>query len=126
MLQFRWSSGLFLIIFLSYACGKSLPTLDKIDLVAWKNDKNACSGERTSMSLALQSQSEKLLALSEQEIIDLLGKPDENELFKRNQKFYYYFLEPSKACNLTSRESDPERLVIRFNAIGLAKEVSVE
>lgn len=78
------------------------------------------------MSSALQSQSEKLLALSEQEIIDLLGKPDENELFKRNQKFYYYFLEPSKACNLTSRESDPERLVIRFNAIGLAKEVSVE
>ena len=78
------------------------------------------------MSSALRSQSQKLLALSEQEIISLLGKPDENELFKRNQKFYYYFLEPSNACNLTSRENDPEKLVIRFNAIGLAKEVSVE
>ena len=78
------------------------------------------------MSSALRSQSQKLLALSEQEIISLLGKPDENELFKRNQKFYYYFLEPSNACNLTSTENDPEKLVIRFNAIGLAKEVSVE
>jgi hypothetical protein len=126
MLRSRWPSGLFLTIFISFSCGKSLPALSDMDLVAWRNDKNACSGDRTTMSPALRSQSQKLLALSEQEIISLLGKPDENELFKRNQKFYYYFLEPSKACNLTSMENDPERLVIRFNAIGLAKEVSVE
>jgi outer membrane protein assembly factor BamE (lipoprotein component of BamABCDE complex) len=78
------------------------------------------------MSSAIEMQSKKLLALSEQEIVTLLGKPDENELYKRNQKFYYYFLEPSKQCSDTLGENDPQKLVIRFNAIGLAKEVSIE
>lgn len=117
------SIPIFLIIF---SCGKSLPVLEEIDLEAWKNDKQACSGKRTAMSDAIKSQSKKLLALSEQEIIGLLGKPDENELYKRNQKFYYYFLEPSKECRGASGDSDPQRLVIRFNAVGLAKEVSLE
>lgn len=74
---------------------------------------------------AINSQSEKLLTLSESEIISLLGRPDENELYKRNQKFYYYLLGPSKTCSDTIAV-DPKKLVIRFNAIGLAKEVVVE
>jgi hypothetical protein len=82
-------------------------------------------GKRASMTASITSQSDKLLALSEQEIISLLGKPDENELYTRNQKFYYYFLEPAKECGKTV-DDDPQRLVIRFNATGLAKEVSFE
>jgi hypothetical protein len=96
-----------------------------MDMDAWKNDKQACAGERSSMISALQSQSDKLLALSEAEIIALLGKPDEAELYKRNQKFYYYFVEPSKECP-QSAGSESKRLVIRFNATGLAKEVVIQ
>ena len=107
------------------SCRNPLPTLDQIDLDAWKDDKLACAGKRTSMSAAIQSQSNKLLALSEQEIIELLGKPDENELYTRNQKFFYYFLGPAKECSEMA-SGDPRKLVIRFNATGLAREVSVE
>lgn len=70
-------------------------------------------------------QTQKLRGLSEQEIIAMLGKPDANELYNRNQKFYYYFIQPSKVCS-TSLEANPKKLVVRFNAIGLAKEVGVE
>jgi outer membrane protein assembly factor BamE (lipoprotein component of BamABCDE complex) len=74
---------------------------------------------------AMESQSKKLLALSEQEVIALLGKPDENELYKRNQKFYYYFVQPSPTCT-NAVIQNPKKLVIRFNAVGLAKEVGFE
>ena len=124
MFTFRWLKPGLLILVL-FSCGKPLPSLDKIDLQAWKDDKNACSGKRISMLEPMSLQTEKLLGLSEQEIIAMLGKPDENELYKRNQKFYYYFIQPSKACS-TSLEANPKKLVVRFNAIGLAKEVGVE
>lgn len=108
-----------------FSCGKPLPKLDGIDLQAWKDDKDGCAGRRISMITVMDAESKKLLALDEGEIISLLGRPDENELYKRNQKFYYYFLEPSKQCSDTIN-STPKKLVIRFNAIGLAKEVAIE
>ena len=108
-----------------FSCGKSLPTLDNVDLSAWRDDKRACAGKRSSMFESISNQSEKLLALDEQEIISLLGKPDDNELYKRNQKFFYYFVQPGADC-ADSSTAVPKKLVIRFNAVGLAKEVAVE
>jgi hypothetical protein len=46
-------------------------------------------------------------------------------LYKRNQKFYYYFITPGPACDSMERSTE-ERLVIRFNAMGLANEILVE
>ena len=124
MFTFRWLKPA-IFTFILFSCGKPLPILDEIDLQAWKDDKLACAGKRDSMFNTLETQKEKLLGLSEQEIISLLGKPDENELYKRNQKFYYYFIQPSKAC-ATSQSENPKKLVVRFNATGLAKEVGME
>ena len=121
----RWYKPFTLLLLLLISCGKSLPSFENMDLKAWKDDKLACGGKRTAMIETMQGQTEKLLALNEQEIISLLGKPDENELYKRNQKFFYYFLQPSSSCT-NSESVDPKKLVIRFNAVGLAKEVAVE
>ena len=125
MSTFKWHRlGIISLLFL-FSCGKSLPSFEDIDLQAWKDDKQACQGTRSSMMKAMETQSKKLLALSEQEVIALLGKPDENELYKRNQKFYYYFVQPSATCT-NAVIQNPKKLVIRFNAVGLAKEVSFE
>jgi hypothetical protein len=121
----RWPKAGALSLLFLFSCGKSLPTFDNVDLQAWQDDKSGCSGQRTSMMGALKDQSEKLLALSQQDVIRLLGKPDENELYKRNQKFFYYFVQPSKACSDTVT-LEPKKLVIRFNAVGLAKEVEIQ
>jgi len=104
-------------------CGKPLPELNNIDLEKWKNDKFACGHEREKMRESLTAQTDKLKGLSQDDVVKLLGRPDENELYKRNQKFFYYYLTPGKKCN---QDSVPQKLSLRFNAMGFAKEVLIE
>src|SRR6266581_1825306 len=113
-----------LCLLVTGACGKSLPVINGIDLTQWKNDKNGCNHYREKTTDLLTSQLDKLKALDETQISQLLGKPDQTELYKRNQKFYTYFLEPSAKCNPSQEVS--KKLVIRFNGIRMAKEVEIE
>jgi hypothetical protein len=117
------STLLFLLLLLS-SCGKSPPELKGIDLVRWKSDQNGCAGVRMQMTAALRSAKKDMLGLNEMEIVSLLGKPDQEELYKRNQKFYRYFIGSGPAC--AAPYEHPMKLIVRFNAVGLAKEISVE
>ena len=108
------------------SCGKSLPDLKDIDLAVWQQDRNGCLGKRASMESSLEQQKNKLLGLSEAQIGTLLGRPDDNELYKRNQKFYHYAIQPSKNCGALPPDSTPKELIIRFTAMGIANEVSIE
>jgi hypothetical protein len=123
MRTFRWLS-ISLLVF-CFSCDKPLPTLEGIDLEKWREDKNACQHMRPSMREAIERQREKFLSLDQMQVVKLLGKPDQNELYSRNQKFFYYFIEPAPTCGVAT-DSAALKLVIRFNAVGLAKEVSVE
>lgn len=58
------------------------------------------------------------------DVVQLLGRPDENQLLERNQKFYTYYLEPGPLCE-NSKEG-AKKLILRFNAMGLAKEVMIK
>lgn len=95
-----------------------------MDMEAWKNDRQGCGGIRTQALESLKGQRAKLISLSEMDLVRLLGKPDQTELYKRNQKFYYYFLEPSAEC--PGGNASAQRLTVRFNAVGLAKEIIFE
>ena len=121
MAKCNWVS---LVVLLIAGCGKPLPSFDHVNLKAWKEDKNGCKYLRMTMDSSLVAQKQKLLALDEKQIIALLGKPDQNELYKRNQKFYRYFISPAAACGDSTGVS--KALTIRFNAVGLAKEISIE
>ncbi|MBL0744207.1 hypothetical protein [Chryseolinea lacunae] len=112
------------MMLMMWGCTKPLPSLEGIDQALWKKDKNACAGKRWAMVTQIERQKDKLLALSEDDIVAVLGKPDQNELYKRNQKFFYYFVQPAPACQQDTVGA--KRLAIRFNAMGLAKEVAVE
>jgi hypothetical protein len=113
-----------LFLALCVGCSKPLPELKGIDVSGWKNDVNGCNNQRASMRTAIDREKEKLLGLDEVQIVTLLGSPDQEELYSRNQKFYYYFIEPGPQC-ATSKDSTAAKLMIRFNAVGLAKEVSI-
>ena len=119
----KWCS-IFLLLF-CFACDKPLPDIQGMDLEQWKKDKNGCQNIRTAMRKAIDEEKNKLLSLGEMQIVKLLGRPDQNELLRRNQKFFYYFIKPSPACKV-STDTIAEKLVIRFNAMGLAKEVAIE
>lgn len=111
------------VVCLVFSCGKPLPDLSPIDLAQWKEDKGGCNQIRSSFLTELTQQKDELKGLSEGDVIKLLGRPDRNELYKRNQKFYYYDLEPGKVCGSTLLN---QQLILRFNAMGMAKEVSIE
>src|SRR5271154_2228697 len=83
---------------LLFSCDRPLPSFTGIDFNAWKSDKNGCGGKRAAVVDTLHNQKNKLQGLSEMQVVEMLGRPDQYELYKRNQKFYYYWLEPGKAC----------------------------
>lgn len=106
------------------ACGKPLPALENVNLQDWKNDRNGCNGLRLAMKESVVSQKEKLLSLSETDMIKLLGKSDETELYKRSEKFYKYYFNGGPDCAQDSARASV--MIIRFNAMNLAKEVMIE
>jgi hypothetical protein len=118
--MFRLSAFAFL---LCVGCTKTLPTLDGVDTERWRADKNACLGDRQDMEDALTREKDKLKGLSEMDVVDLLGRPDKNELYKRNQKFFCYYVSPGPDCD--NAVELPSQLIIRFNAMGYAQLVSV-
>ena len=117
--------SLFLIfLFLLMSCGKPIPVLDRFNITEWKNDKNGCAGKRILNRESIIQQKEKLLSLTETDLVRLIGKPDETELYKRSEKFYKYYFSNGPGCPKDSIASSA--LIVRFNAMGLAKEVVVE
>ena len=116
--------SLLLALIALISCGKKIPTLEGIDSDKWKSDRNACLGDRKAMEPAIRHELPKLKGLSEMDIIKLLGRPDGNELYKGNQKFYRYSVTPGSDCN--AGDSTTVKLILRFNAMGYAQLVSIE
>jgi hypothetical protein len=123
MRSFNWYSVLVVLLIFT-SCRKSVPELKGIEAQSWMDDRNGCSGTRTATIDVLKEQKRNFLGLSEMEIVQVFGKPDRNELYKRNQKFFYYYLQPAPEC--PTHSDNALRLAIRFNAVGLAKEISIE
>lgn len=111
-----------IVIIILSSCGKTVEIQDfESDL--WKKDTNGCNGDRISIVETLLDQKDKLKGLNQTEIVEVIGKPDRNELYKRSQKFFEYQITPDKSCDVTNDLKENSYLSIRFNATGLAKEI---
>ena len=110
---------LLITLFFLAGCGKSLPSIDGLDIRKWKGDKNGCGGFRETVEELVIKQKDKLLSLAETDIVRLLGKPDETELYKRNEKFYKYYFSNGPGCSNSGKRKS---ITLRFNAVGLLKE----
>jgi len=116
--------GYIVVLALCVACGNHSKEITGVDWDAWKADKNGCLEKRHAARRELESQKEQLKSLSEMDIVNLMGRPDQTELYKRNQKFYTYFIAGGPGC--PKSDTTTQKLIIRFNAMGLAKEVALE
>ncbi len=112
------------LVFMAGCTGKPA-SLENFDEKAWQNDKNGCDNVRAGMMDELESSLDQLKGLSENDILDLLGAPDLNQLYKRNQKFYIYQITPSLECGSTGQASQ-FFLEIRFSATNLATEIMIK
>lgn len=116
---------IFLIVLFSVVgCTSSLDIPD-FDEKTWVLDKNGCNEHRINMVEPLTASLEMIKGLSESEVLGLLGNPDMNELYTRNQKFYIYHITPSLECGVTGQTSQLF-LEIRFSATNRAREVMVK
>jgi hypothetical protein len=116
-----------LLLAATMACQQSdVPEINGFDAYTWKRDKFGCSSIRLPMADTLIAQREKLVTLSENEVISLLGKPDAMDLYVRNQKFLIYLLEPNQRCSAPEQVPvQAKALHIRLNALGKANELYI-
>jgi hypothetical protein len=97
--------------------------IDHFNSARWQQDQKGCSGQRLKMKPDLDSVRQKLKGLSQVEVIDVLGKPDYQLLYKRHQKFYVYFMEEGTQCQGDDEASKAAAVSIRFNALDFVTEV---
>ncbi|MDQ3534392.1 MAG: hypothetical protein M3421_02060 [Bacteroidota bacterium] len=113
-----------LIIYISLlvSCREKL-IIEGFDLQAWKDDKLGCKGVRDQLVPILLEQRDSIVGLSEAEILKALGRPDFQELSRRNQKFYYYHVLPGQQCEGGLSGETNQTLQIRFNSVGYTNEI---
>lgn len=114
---------LFLTIgILSCNTSNDLPNFDES---SWQKDHNGCQEIRLDMLDDLEQVKDDLKGLNTDKVVQILGKPDKNELYERNQKFFIYEIRNAPACPDHQEDRSHMYLSIRFNATGLAKEIMV-
>lgn len=118
------SGFLILTTLLMLAGCKNKITIEGFDVEKWKTDKGGCEGLRQEIKLDFLKIKNQLKGHSSTEIIEYLGRPDKEDLRSRNQKFFYYYLEPGKHCDEPRGVSKAEKITIRFSAMNLATEIN--
>ena len=120
----RISGAVLLITFFFLGACTSYPDIDGFDSKKWKGDKYCCADQRAEMGQVLIANKEVLLGMNENAVLGYLGRPDENELYTRDQKFYTYYTEPSYHCeDLGIEKGASDHLMLKFNSIGKVNDV---
>lgn len=106
----------------SFACTRTRQ-FENFNSEQWKSDKGGCKGLRSAMISNLSSIKDELKGFSQKEVVDILGQPDQRELFERNQIYYTYFIDPGVNCEKTGENL--KIFTIRFSAINRANELLI-
>jgi len=110
------------LLFILIACNKEIQ-LDGFDAEGWKKDLAGCQNFRKTMIHNVKLQKEKLLGLRENQIVKLLGPPDQKDLRKRGQKVFIYFIDSKNTKCDSTFKGIPASLKIRFSALELSNEL---
>jgi hypothetical protein len=108
------------------ACTSAPTRLGKLDLEKWRQDRSGCKGDRAALAEDFKAEQKALMGKFANEIGEILGRPDIHQLGSRNQKFYVYFLEKGVQCDDIKLKSNAQKVILRFNAIGLLTEVTYQ
>ena len=109
------------------SCDTTPPDIPGIDYKKWELDKYGCNGERMKMVRLLIENKEKFFRYRQNQIIDILGKPDNLTLYKRGQTIYFYYIKYHPNCPEIPYRAEEEmvKLELRFDALNRSKELYV-
>lgn len=113
--------GLLLPLFL--ACSEPA-RLDGFDSTKWKQDKKGCQNQRSQMIADFEGIRRDLYGRPEADIKDILGKPDAEQLMRRGQRVFIYYLEPGAHCSERNKLSEANRAEVRFSALSKVSEIT--
>ncbi|GAA4445636.1 hypothetical protein GCM10023188_49120 [Pontibacter saemangeumensis] len=99
-------------------------SLKNFDSETWKDDSFACAGKRSEMVDDFEKIRKELYGKKEYVLRTVLGRPDSEELLERNQRIYYYYIEPGKQCTDRTALSEANRVEVRIGATGKISEVA--
>jgi hypothetical protein len=100
--------------------------IDSFESEKWISDPSGCKAHRMDLIRSLEAQKDKLIDAKEAEIVKLLGKPDEKELYNRGQWFYTYYLDNGPKCeNGNPNRQEAKRISLRFSALGKVSEIII-
>jgi hypothetical protein len=125
----RFFHSLFIIhcsLFILTSCSAPPDQLGKLDLVKWRTDRGGCNGVRATLVDDFKTVRQELKGKSSNEIGQILGRPDSEQLDDRNQKFYIYFLEKGVHCQDPKVKTDSRSVALRISAIGLVTEITFQ
>lgn len=112
------------ITFLCFAC-KETPSLKNFDTNIWKKDLLGCMDKRGAYIQSLASQKNILKGLGQNQIIEILGKPDFQELGSRNQRFYIYYYKRGAQCEGGKPNLKQDAVLrVRFSALDSVNEIT--
>ena len=93
---------------------------------AFKKDRGGCAGTREKQIDWLKTHKMTWKGVSSNDLEDILGKPDIQQLADRNQEYYVYFLEEGPHCDNIKNASKARTMAFRFSAMGLTTEITFQ
>lgn len=94
------------------------------DSAKWKQDKKGCQEQRRTMLHDFDNIRLDLYGRTEDDIKDILGKPDAEQLMRRGQRVFIYYLEAGEQCTERNKLSEANRAEVRFNALHKVSEIT--
>lgn len=115
------------ILILASACSQEKAVWEGFDADTWQNDPHGCKGEREDQFEFFKANQLDLVGWMESDLVDVLGKPDEKEMYKRGQWFYVYYFEPGPSCQPEAgiKRGDVKKVEIRVSAVGEVTELII-
>ena len=109
------------------SCETKVPDIEGLDYKKWELDKFGCEGDRSKLVSLIDINKEKFLRYNQNEIIDILGRPENQTLFTRSQTIFYYYIRYNPACEGQEARLEDEqvKLEIRFDALNRSKSLYV-
>lgn len=109
-----------------FSCQKKKADLGTFDLQSFKTDRGGCEGKREKLIEELKILKPKILGLTENQVVETLGRYDFQILSRRNEKVFVFYLEKGLHCEVIQNPTQARSMILYFNAASLVKEVSFQ
>ncbi|MFL5731429.1 MAG: hypothetical protein ACJ75J_18210 [Cytophagaceae bacterium] len=111
------------LIFAGCSEGYQLQGFDK---KVWQLDKKGCEGKRKELVGILIQNKPRFKGMDDDDLLNLLGKPEKTVYYGRGRKDYSYFINPGNQCQNNQDMPAGSRLLVEFDALGYVNIITLQ